>query len=176
MPSDGQILDTNESLRAWWFSKDNSTFSSRDVTEIALGYDSSIKFIDDYVNTKGQFDGLLGFSQGASLAHLLLARCSKKGDLQIGPCFKFVILFSAFKSLSNVHGPLMEQTINTPSFHVCGLSDEIVNYKRSEDLAERFTDAVIINHQTGHCIPPVNTFKHELLKFINKFTQSEERT
>ncbi|EPB74032.1 PTB domain protein [Ancylostoma ceylanicum] len=50
-----------------------SQFSSRDVCSIATGFEQSVSSVRDYVRANGPFDGILGFSQGASMAHLLLA-------------------------------------------------------------------------------------------------------
>uniref|UniRef100_A0A1I7WSK9 FSH1 domain-containing protein n=1 Tax=Heterorhabditis bacteriophora TaxID=37862 RepID=A0A1I7WSK9_HETBA len=59
--------------RGWWFSKQENVFSSRDVTNIATGFEESVKTICQYIDKNGPFDGVLGFSQGASMAHLILA-------------------------------------------------------------------------------------------------------
>uniref|UniRef100_A0A914D279 Serine hydrolase FSH domain-containing protein n=1 Tax=Acrobeloides nanus TaxID=290746 RepID=A0A914D279_9BILA len=155
--------------RAWWFSKSENTFSSKDVTEIATGFEESVKVVDEFIKENGPFDGLLGFSQGASMAHLLICLHQRK---EFQRSFKFIILVSAFKSLSSVHNELVKIPITgIPSFHVCGLSDEIVFSSRSEDLAHMFSNPnpIIVKHNGGHCIPPMSAVKKELIEFLSQF-------
>lgn len=67
--------------RSWWFSKSEKTFSSKDITEIATGFEESIKTVGDFIKESGPYDGLLGFSQGASMAHLLLCLHQRQGNM-----------------------------------------------------------------------------------------------
>jgi len=155
------ITQVAEDPKAWWFSNENKTFSSREITDLEIGFDKSIKYVEEFLdNQKDAFDGLLGFSQGASFVQLLLSKIGTKYN------FRFIILFSAFKSVSTAHKDFIEKPLTIPSFHVCGLSDEIVNFKRSEELAEIFHASVIIKHKGKHCIPPIACFKNELLQFF----------
>uniref|UniRef100_A0A915CY65 Serine hydrolase FSH domain-containing protein n=1 Tax=Ditylenchus dipsaci TaxID=166011 RepID=A0A915CY65_9BILA len=104
------------------------------------------------------------------MAHLLLAFNSINKDAAAN--FKFVVLFSAFKSLSSVHQHLIDvRIVGIPSFHVYGETDEIVSCDRSKELAQSF------NHPEAITIPPwkalrspLNCFKKELLQFLNDFT------
>ncbi|KAK5978768.1 IRS-type PTB domain-containing protein [Trichostrongylus colubriformis] len=70
-------------VRGWWFSRENDQFSSRDVCSIATGFEKSVSLVCEYVYANGPFDGILGFSQGASMAHLLLAM-EKNGEIKLG--------------------------------------------------------------------------------------------
>ncbi|WKX95115.1 hypothetical protein Q1695_011962 [Nippostrongylus brasiliensis] len=70
-------------VRGWWFSREDDQFSSRDVCSIATGFDKSVSLVCDYVHANGPFDGILGFSQGASMAHLLLTM-ERKGEVKLG--------------------------------------------------------------------------------------------
>ncbi|CAI4232835.1 unnamed protein product [Auanema sp. JU1783] len=153
-----------DDARAWWFSKASDEFSSRDVTEIATGFDESVSSVVDFVKENGPFDGLFGFSQGASMCHLLLA-LEKAGKIQLN--FKFAILCAGFLSLSSVHSSLLTYNFDIPSFHIYGESDDIVNSKRSIELASKFENSRCVTHEGGHCVPSMTKNKEQIKEFFD---------
>uniref|UniRef100_A0A0K0FU53 UPF0483 protein CG5412 (inferred by orthology to a D. melanogaster protein) n=1 Tax=Strongyloides venezuelensis TaxID=75913 RepID=A0A0K0FU53_STRVS len=169
----GDDTESNTELksepRGWWFSKEDGTFFSRDVCDIATGFDDSVKNAIDYINKNGPFDGLLGFSQGASMVHLLTSMACKN---QIPLSWKFIIMMSSFKSLSSVHKDLVEYEIKgIPSLQIFGETDKIVYCERSEDLSKLFKEPepCIIKHPGGHCVPPMSSAKDILREFLKQF-------
>ncbi|CEF69267.1 UPF0483 protein CG5412 [Strongyloides ratti] len=172
---DSQSTDNDESTvtelgpRAWWFSKVEETFSSRDVCDVAIGFDKSVKEVTDYIKEKGPFDGLLGFSQGASMVHLLTSMGYQK---KIPLNWKFIIMMSSFKSLSSVHQNLVECELKgIPSLQIYGETDQVVHYERSEELCKLFKEPepCIIKHPGGHCVPPMSSAKDSLREFLKQF-------
>ncbi|KAF7632396.1 FSH1 domain-containing protein [Meloidogyne graminicola] len=153
-----------EEGRAWWFSnREQRSFSSREVCTIADGFEESVEYTLEYINNQGPFDGFLGFSQGSSFIHLLLA---SNPSLNV----RFVILFSGFKSLSSVHTQLTTVKISIKSLHIWGLNDEIVLPKNSELLAEEsFKEAQICTHSGRHCVPPLREIRGRLEEFLDQF-------
>jgi predicted sulfurtransferase len=65
------------------------------------GLEESLKIVDQVLDTQGPWDGILGFSQGASLAALLAAReCERERSLpKKERRFKFVICCSGYPSM-----------------------------------------------------------------------------
>lgn len=119
--------------------------------------------VQQFCAENGPFDGILGFSQGASMVHLLLSMQSRG---QISTSFKFAILFSGFISLSSVHRDLVSPSVSIPSFHVSGEGDNIVFHARSLELKDLFEKALFESHPGGHFVPSVSTFKGALVKFF----------
>lgn len=151
-----------EDQRGWWFTKKTS-FSAKDISDDDFGFRESIKLIEDYVKEEGPFDGILGFSQGASLAALLCAlKCNKEIDCD----FKFVIIISGFKSLCEPHLKYYENKINVPSLHVIGDTDRIIDRKMSDELTELFVDPKILRHSGGHFVPGISALKKDYVDFI----------
>lgn len=171
---------------AWWFSKPDAQFSSKDVTTLADGFEQSVQVVLEFIRVffrfnffppkitvaqnsfqnNGPFDGLFGFSQGASMVHLLLAlKASGKIELDV----KFAIFSSGFLSLSSVHENLVESFIDLPSMHIFGKNDNIVCSERSQNLSEKFPNPVIIIHDGGHFVPSLNPFKSIFIEFLEKF-------
>jgi hypothetical protein len=128
----------------WWHEGFTGWEASRDwVADLAAGQ---------------HFDGLLGFSQGAALAGLLLATQEAVGEGAAGPAplasgFGFGVMIGGFTSQEPEHAALFRRRLATPSLHVTGTADRIVPMRDSLRLAQRFADPVIITHDGAHVIP-----------------------
>ncbi|GMT14302.1 hypothetical protein PFISCL1PPCAC_5599, partial [Pristionchus fissidentatus] len=162
-------------VRGWWFTKPDAQFSSRDVTDLATGFEDSIKYLVELIKVKGPFDGYLGFSQGACMLHLLLAK-AEKGEIDI-PKPQFVIFGSGFLSLSSKHEEYTKLRLtSTPSLHIFGTGDEVVLYPVSERLMDQFrpsdSSSTVtpseIRHDGGHFIPPMSRYKQPLIAFLEQ--------
>ncbi|KJH47300.1 serine hydrolase [Dictyocaulus viviparus] len=158
--------EVREDARGWWFSREDNDFSSKDVCCIATGFEKSVSFICKYVCDYGPFDGILGFSQGASMAHLLLVM-EKRGEIHLG--IRFAILFSGFLSLSSVHSRYTSITCDIPTLHIYGTGDQIVLSTVSEKLMTMFSDNTVIVHKGGHYIPSLTEYKNVFITFLNRF-------
>jgi len=152
----------NDSGNAWWiYSKEApldikwENIIGHNVDHINL--DASLQFVKKIWN-ENKFDGILGFSQGATMASFI---CHNKDNLNINP--KFVISISGFKS------NLLINEIDIPSIHIIGLSDEIILPTYSHDLAKSFKNPLIFEHNGKHVIPSNALFKNKLKEFLNKF-------
>ncbi|KAE9415224.1 hypothetical protein Angca_005065, partial [Angiostrongylus cantonensis] len=160
------VSEEREDVRSWWFSREDDQFSSRDVCNIAKGFEKSVSFICEYLRLNGPFDGILGFSQGASMAHLLLVM-EKRGEISLG--FRFAILISGFLSLSAVHSPYISLTCDVPTLHIYGTDDQIVFSTASEKFKSMFSDSITIVHEGGHYIPSATKHKHIFSAFLERF-------
>ncbi|KAL7935482.1 DUF341 domain-containing protein [Trichoderma chlorosporum] len=98
--------------------------------------------LEEYVRSEGPFDGVIGFSQGAGLAAMLLMRAHNR----VTPIFSFAIFFCGaglFNTEALRRGELREfipgmeaQKITVPTAHIIGSRDE-----------------VMLEHGGGHEIP-----------------------
>lgn len=61
----------NQDQRSWWFNKDDGTFSGVHKSAHVIGFDESVKLVEEVWREQGPFQGLLGFSQGACFVGLL---------------------------------------------------------------------------------------------------------
>lgn len=68
-----------EEQRGWYFSTEQLTFNSHDVTDFSSGLQESIEVVRKAFEELGPFDGILGFSQGATLASILCYLLEKEG-------------------------------------------------------------------------------------------------
>ena len=100
-----------------WFQFD------KDFTEYT-NLEECITYVCDYITTKGPFDGLLGFSQGATLSGLLLGYQAQGKVLKDHPPFKFCISISGamFRDPS-ICDIAYKDPIKAKSVHFIGAKD-----------------------------------------------------
>uniref|UniRef100_A0A914W0G6 Serine hydrolase FSH domain-containing protein n=1 Tax=Plectus sambesii TaxID=2011161 RepID=A0A914W0G6_9BILA len=156
----------NPDPRGWWFSRPDQHFSSKDVTDLSTGFNESVEFIMDVVETQGPFDGLLGFSQGAAMASLF---CALRESKEIALPLKFVILVAGFHSKSSAHAALNQVKITLPSLHIMGETDKVIPIEMSRELSQSYNHSVIVIHQGGHFVPTLTPFKQTISEFLERF-------
>uniref|UniRef100_A0A5S6Q8S7 FSH1 domain-containing protein n=1 Tax=Trichuris muris TaxID=70415 RepID=A0A5S6Q8S7_TRIMR len=156
----------NEEPRSWWFSTDDGRFSSRDETDVCIGFDSSLESVVGSFDNGTGYDGLLGFSQGACMASLITSLMEIG---KFGRTFRFVVLFSGFPSRSSKHEFLDGRLLETPSLHVVGETDSVIPKEMSLQLARMFSDPTIVYHQGGHYVPSAPAIANAVKAFLKKF-------
>ncbi|HEY4023701.1 MAG TPA: hypothetical protein VGM75_33810 [Pseudonocardiaceae bacterium] len=140
------------------------------------GWEATRDWVADLV--AGQhFDGVIGFSQGAALAGLLLASQEAAGDGAAGEApmafgFGFGVMIGGFTSEEPRHAALFRHRLATPSLHVTGSADGIVPMRDSLRLAERFTNPVIVKHAGGHVIPADPHVVGRVVEFVEWHSRS----
>ncbi|KAI3472406.1 hypothetical protein Pfo_029527 [Paulownia fortunei] len=114
--------------------------------------EACIDYLCDYITSKGPFDGLLGFSQGAALSGLLLGYQAQGKILKEHPSMKLFVSISGSKfrdpSISEV---AYKDPIRVKSVHFIGDKDWLK--LPSEELATAFENPLIIRHPQGHTVP-----------------------
>ncbi|TPX32111.1 hypothetical protein SmJEL517_g04696 [Synchytrium microbalum] len=126
--------------RAWY------TFEKLDNDhESYVGFDKSLGLIKQTWDTKGPFVGILGFSQGSTMA----AVASNAG---LSGC-KFVICFSGYRPRDPAVVKYVDDVNGMPSMHVIGRADSVVSNERTLELAKCFENAKVLYHDSGHLVP-----------------------
>ncbi|BFI24760.1 hypothetical protein MPTK2_1g14600 [Marchantia polymorpha subsp. ruderalis] len=124
--------------------------ANQDYSEI-YGLEEASVHIIDFIKTRGPFDGLMGFSQGAVLAGALVGLQEKGLALPDVPRFTFIVLIGGCRSKALVLRPAYFDPILTPSLHFIGEKDFMK--EGGELLITSFKDATVIHHPHGHLIP-----------------------
>ncbi|KAJ3249063.1 hypothetical protein HDU77_007900 [Chytriomyces hyalinus] len=176
-----QLLKQEEILTGWWVANAERTAYH--------GYKETIHMLKRFWIEKGPFDGIIGFSQGAALAPLLvteLAFAQTTNDSNIYTLPKFMLLFSGFvpiavTSLADAPVPEGEAAANSgvldhwtegripiPSMHVIGAGDAWVLPRDSHALAARFVESssVVVEHDGGHYIPTSSEMRLRFKEFV----------
>jgi acetyl esterase/lipase len=139
------------------------------------GWERTRDAIISLFEREGPFDGVFGFSQGAALTGLLvgLRAPSGKPTGQRPLSFDFAMMVGGFVSNDPRHAGLYEAkgSFDLPSLHIIGRSDGIVPSGDSRELAARFEDPLVLEHEGGHVIasdPSIRTsvrgFLEEMLR------------
>ncbi|KAJ6481787.1 FSH1-domain-containing protein [Mycena sanguinolenta] len=158
--------ETNDA-RAWW--KWNSNSSE------AVGLPESLQVIRDVLKTR-TFDGVMGFSQGATFAALLAALLERPEVyppfLVDGhaphPPFKFCVAVSGFKLQDGepIADLVYQTSFSTPTLHIIGKNDVVVPEERSRRLVNISTSARVEEHDGGHFVPSKGNWRKFLAAYF----------
>ncbi|WCJ19842.1 hypothetical protein M5689_002116 [Euphorbia peplus] len=124
---------------------------NEDFTEYT-NLEECIKYLCNYITKEGPFDGLLGFSQGATLSALLIGYQTQGKILKEHPPMKLCISISGAKFRDpKISEIAYKDKIKVKSVHFIGAKDWLK--LPSEDLATAFDNPLIIRHPQGHTVP-----------------------
>jgi predicted esterase len=146
--------------RTWWRFTEQQDPATGTSTYIYHGVEDALQAVKDEYEKNGPYDGVLGFSQGAAVAALLISR-------GVVP-FKFAILVSGFVP-RDPHTTLREKC-DVPTLHVLGQTDEILPPQNSRRLIDYFVNPMVIEHEGGHYVPTtpetVAAYKELVSRFV----------
>ncbi|KAH7845032.1 hypothetical protein Vadar_034417 [Vaccinium darrowii] len=133
-----------------------------------------ISYLCEYMTSKGPFDGLLGFSQGATLSALLLGYQAQGKVLKDHPPIKLFVSVSGSKFRDpSICEIAYKDPINVRSVHFIGAKDWL--RLPSEDLASSFHNPLIIRHPQGHTVPRLDEDAVEKLRGWTQEILSDHR-
>jgi len=157
--------------RSWYEpSEDLSTYT---------GHMESVKAIRDLLAAQVvPFDGVLGFSQGGAVAGLVVALLER--PLQFPeflvdgkaphPPLRFGIYISGFKPVEITLAPAFKGgKLKTPSLHVIGRNDVIVEDLRSITLIDACENPRVEWHEGGHFIPSKASWRRFFQAYFASF-------
>ena len=144
--------------RGWWTSEESADDDGDDADDAPVapvvprsttGWKASLAHLRATVARQGPFDGVLGFSQGAAAAALLLAAEPR--------AFRCALLVAGYVPLDPTLAAALHALPPLPhaSLLVSGQADELVPRVRCEQLASCFAAGGVtwFNHGGGHRLP-----------------------
>ncbi|XP_065837208.1 esterase OVCA2-like [Oscarella lobularis] len=161
-----KIGDEDPPQFGWWFSSLDKTYRASEESDVDTGFSESIDVVRETLQRRGPFDGVLAFSQGASLLSVICSMHDKEPEKFP---FKFAIFISGFKSRSRRHAHFYDSLISCPSLHVYGDTDAVIPKKWSEELAKGFVTAQTHCHVGGHYLPATASDRSVYSTFISQF-------
>ena len=105
----------------------------------------------------------------ASLMTSLVETINSNGEFSAfadTPHFKYSILVSGFRSRDLEHNLYYKLLIKTPSLHIYGQADKMVDIEWSKALAEAFSSPKVYQHSGGHVIPLNSEGKQVIREFV----------
>ncbi|KAL3899160.1 MAG: hypothetical protein SGPRY_012693 [Prymnesium sp.] len=145
--------DADPERRAWW----------RGSASYYAGWEESLEYLE-LAWKREEFDGVLGFSQGAAAAAMLCASLKQHTP-------RFAIFVSGFVPRDETAAAELLKGVNVPSLHVIGRADGIVVPERSWALTEHFEQSCVIEHDGGHMLPSAPVVREKLSAFLEPFKQ-----
>jgi hypothetical protein len=147
----------------WWNAqKDEATGSV-----VYEGADETLKMLREYLEAHGPFDGILGFSQGGSLAHLLCLLQQQQQAASPNTSFRFGIFISARASRHTAHADLIQRAktaspLTIPSLVIFGGKDNEVPADDTRQLI-----ATLDPSKTTQCFLPDGSHRVPILSDEN---------
>ncbi|KAK4169748.1 putative seine hydrolase [Cladorrhinum sp. PSN259] len=182
VPSEASVAEEDE-IDSWaWFRKDEATGKYKLLKE------GMLRIAETMEGAGGDVEGVIGFSQGGCVAGILAAALegdrSAKGEDNIewveklrrangGKGIKFFVSYSGFWAVPEDLGWLYEPKIRTPSLHVLGGLDTVVEEGRSRGLVDRCADEtkVVVVHPGGHYVPVSKEWVMPVAGFVRRYLE-----
>lgn len=181
-------------MDSWaWYRKDESSGSYRLLNEGMLRVAESIRSAVSGTSESGSAGGdeepvagVVGFSQGGSMAAMLAAAMEDHPAPRQQPPgpewewvravreangnrpLKFAVIYSGFYAPPEELAWLYEPRIKTPTLQYIGSLDTVVDESRSRGLVARCEDPVVLVHPGGHHVPVSKEWVMPLVGFIRK--------
>lgn len=163
-----------------WFRKDEHAGTYR-------FFDEGMATVATAIREAGGIDGVCGFSQGGMMAAVVAAametdRTIPEGadadwarslrDANGGKPLRFGISYSGFYGPVDRLAWCYEPKIKTPTLHVQGSLDTVVDESRSQALIDRSEDPMVVTHPGGHYVPISKEWSMPLAGFIKHHTDT----
>ena len=153
--SDGE-LGAGPDPRTWWTWRDDGPGMRPSLAAAYGGWGESRDVLLAALRTHAPVDGLLGFSQGATAAALLLVELVTHPVSGLTPP-GFAVLAGGFLPRDPAFAARVVDA-RVPVLFIAGDADATVPPARSEALATALapTSAAWVRHPGGHCVPTMS--------------------
>ncbi|XP_057834344.2 rhodanese-like domain-containing protein 6 isoform X2 [Cryptomeria japonica] len=169
--------DTSKSEEMKWIEA-TSPFDPLQYQQQSAGWPETVSHLQNIFADMGPFDGVLGFSQGASVAATLCTQLQNNPGIYDDIDFKFVILCSGFPSPAETFQQFISNPgflpIDCPSLHIFGGNaalDRQIMSDTSMQLASLFRSdcRVVVKHSSGHIVPAQSPYIDRIKEFLTQF-------
>lgn len=124
---------------------------------------SALGDLDDYVAQEGSFDGVIGFSQGAALAAMLIIRRQNSANGDSDNPFRFAVFICSavphreaalLRGMVELLDPAVDgQPVKLPTTNIIGGKDPHVRNGITLGHLCQARGKVVFDHRGGHDIP-----------------------
>jgi len=139
-PNSLNNLEGETELKSWYTRDPFNEIINKESLE------NSLQFIENEFKMNGNYDGILGFSMGGSIASILAMLPDRYPEI------KFIISIGArdISELLNTLNMTDEFVYkHIKSLHVMGKTDQSVPIESSIELMKRFYNPIILEHEKG---------------------------
>ncbi|KAL2860249.1 serine hydrolase FSH [Aspergillus pseudodeflectus] len=176
-----------------WYRRSNTA-----EPPLYVGLEDGLDTIAKVLSEEGPFDGVIGFSQGAAMAAMVVSLLEEKRQDAFAhfasssssgvegfaypasfaklshPALKFAVCYSGFRSPGDRYRAFYESPpIQTPVLHVLGSLDAVVEESRSRSLIEACVgdpeaEGKVVWHPGGHFLPSQRPYLDAAVRFIRE--------
>ena len=156
-------IDNNHHLRTWW------KRSNSNDPNYYEGLEESLRQVETIWNESSSepFEGILGFSQGARLAHLIALLSSSSTRFRN---LRYVILVAGYDAplpTNWEYGVTQDPIIRIQSLHVWGEKDNLITADQSRSVMQHYRNPPTTHvHEGGHHVPMRAANIEAYLRFI----------
>ena len=129
----------------------------------------AMKYVTDYASMNGPFDGLMGFSQGGTLAAALAASGAIPVRAVITAGAPHIEeAFVAASEWTATSGDAQERNVGVtiPKLHLTGETDAIISVESTDELCIRAGSGEMIIHEKGHLFPTKAVYVDQMVEFL----------
>ncbi|KAL3471318.1 serine hydrolase FSH [Aspergillus californicus] len=186
--------DNNEDKYSYgWYRRSNTA-----EPPLYVGLEDGLDAIAKVLSEEGPFDGVIGFSQGAAMAAMVVSLLENQRQEAFKhfastwssgvegfaypasfsklnhPALKFALCYSGFRSPGERYNAFYESPpIQTPVLHVLGSLDVVVDDSKSRLLVEACvgdpeSEGKIVWHPGGHFLPSQRPYLDAAVRFIRE--------
>ena len=164
----GEVPEERGAALGWFNVGETAPGARPAISTQYVGVEATLECIRAAVEEHGPFDGVLGFSQGATMAAYCCLRPETWWKAGAAPPFRFAILFSAFLPRDPAWSLVAaEPSKSLPTFHCFGQSDDRVPPKSCLAVAACFDAPRHHPHEGGHGVPSDAPLRAALKEFIS---------
>jgi len=145
--------------RAWFLREQGTEPGIHRYTKL----DECIDYVIQHVKDKGPYDGIMGFSQGGTVATALATSgcIPVRAVLTAGaPCVE-----EAFEAASQKSSSLNDG-IMIPKLHLAGETDTMIPTESVARLAEKGGNGELVLHEKGHLFPTRAIYVDQMVQFF----------
>ncbi len=150
------INKNNEPRKGWftWSPASSLIYTSTEYHNVA----DTLDYIENFINTNGPYDLILGYSQGGTIASILLT----KREIKV----KFLVIMSSYESLDPNYQVCIND--NIPTLLVYGERDTTVPKQYTINMGKGSENTLLYCHNGTHSIPSHQEFISTVKKFIGR--------
>lgn len=169
------------------------------VRVVYEGIEEGLGAVADAIKKEGPFEGVVGFSQGAAAAAMVASllegarrkeafgRAEREGGMQYPSSFlvadhekgvdgfvqgplKFTVCYSGFRAPDLLYNAFYQPPILTPTLHVLGQVDTVVDESRARALAAVCDSGAgrVVVHPGGHFVPSQKAWLDAVVGFVRE--------
>ena len=108
----------------------------------------------------GEFDIVVGFSQGAHLARYVAPLVKAKR----------IVFISGFLNPQPSNACILESSSSSslPTLHIYGTNDTFITPEMSNLLVQQYSNATVVTHDHGHVVPGTAYIRNAIREFIKQ--------